>query len=143
MKEFTEQLKRQAEALGFVLNGVALAAMPGRLQQFHAWLDSGQAAEMHYFEDRRQAYQHPEHVLDGCKSLLMLGLPYLTQPQQKSRSEAQPGRGLVARYAQGGADYHDVIYSRLKELIQWTRAASPRQTAGGSRHCALAGARVG
>lgn len=126
MKILTEKLKQKAHELGFQLTGVALAAQPARLQKLHEWLDAGMAANMLYIDQRRAAYQHPTHVLDGCKSLLMLGLPYLTSPAQKPPLVAEkPGQGLIARYAQGDVDYHDVIHGKLKELKAWLQAAEP------------------
>jgi epoxyqueuosine reductase len=75
---------------------------------------------MRYIADRREAYSHPRHVLDGTRSLLMLALNYRTlDPDQRIA-----GQGRVARYA-WGADYHDVIHHRLKQLAEWLRAQRP------------------
>jgi len=127
VKILTEKLKQKARELGFQLTGVALAAQPARLQKLHEWLDAGMAANMLYIDQRRAAYQHPTHVLDGCKSLLMLGLPYLTSQVQKLPLFAEkPGQGLIARYAQGDLDYHDAIHGKLKELKAWLHAAEPK-----------------
>lgn len=127
MKLLTENLKLKAQELGFELAGVALAAQPQRLDKLHAWLDAGYAANMLYIDQRRDAYRHPRHVLEGCKSLLMLGLPYWTShPQQLSQTNESLGYGRVARYAQGPVDYHDVIHSRLKELKTWLLREQPQ-----------------
>lgn len=131
MQLHSKDLKQQAQELGFVLAGVTAAAMPGRLAQFQAWLDSGMAASMHYFEDRRKAYEHPEGVLDGCRSILMLGMPYASEPHpspseetSSTQAQAQP-MGKVARYAQGNADYHDLIHRQLKKLKRWLLECVP------------------
>ncbi len=116
MYEFTRTLKDQAHELGFVMSGVTVAAEPGRLERFHRWLDAGYAGRMHYLEARRQAYDHPHHVLDGCKTILMLAVPYAST---HSDLDDQPSVGRVARYAQSWVDYHDVIHARLKSLKRW------------------------
>lgn len=86
---------------------------------------------MHYIEKRRDAYQHPRHVLDGCRSLLMLALPYLTDDRQKQNPPHIDGQARVARYAQGQQDYHDVIHERLKSLVNWTQQAHPEAAVRG------------
>jgi epoxyqueuosine reductase len=128
---FTEQLKDQARQLGFVLAGVTRAATPARLHSFHAWLEAGYAGQMHYLFERREAYAHPRHVLDGCRSILMLALPYApldpasdSDLPDDSQSDLS-GRGKIAKYAQGSSDYHDVIHARLKSLRSWFQTQQP------------------
>lgn len=127
MVAIAEQLKQQASELGFVLSGVAPAAEPGRLEAFHAWLDAGYAGQMKYLHEHRQAYSHPRNVLDGCRSILMLAMPY--GPAESTRrgasSHIEGGTAKVARYAQGSADYHDVIHGLLKRLRLWLLEQSP------------------
>lgn len=86
---------------------------PAGIDHFRQWLAAGFAGEMSYLVDRREAYEHPQHVLDGARSIVMLGMNYFT-------GEALPvgdGEGRVARYAWGESDYHDLIHVRLKGLI--------------------------
>ena len=126
-EKLTENLKRESQRLGFVLAGVAAAAEPARLQALQQWLANGYAGEMHYLENRAAAYSHPHHVLDGCRTLLMLALPYRTNEPSSSVSSTLPGSSTaqIARYASGEADYHDVIHERLKQLKTWLEAAAP------------------
>ena len=106
-----------------MLTGVAAAAEPARLRAVQRWLENGFAGEMHYLANRAEAYSHPTKVLDGCRTLLMLALPYRTV-ESRSR-EAGDDQAGIARYAVGKADYHDVIHGRLKELKQWLERARP------------------
>jgi epoxyqueuosine reductase len=124
-RELTQALKNQANELGFPLVGVTNAVTPTRLSQFHQWLASGFAGEMLYLENRRDAYQHPQSILDGCKSLLMLGVPYLYDEHQRQPNPQQAGIGKIARYAQCGRDYHDLIRVKLKLLQQWLKQQCP------------------
>lgn len=82
---------------------------------------------MDYIAARQEAYEHPRHVLDGVRSVLMLGLPYRTvDPVQP-----EPGQGQISRYAWGEGDYHDAIHDRLKRLIAWLKQQVPAaQTRG-------------
>lgn len=118
--ELTTQLKAEAARLGFSLAGITPAVAPPGLGRFQQWLASGYAGTMRYLEDRRAAYEHPRHVLEGVRSVLMLAMPYRT-------TEPQPvdeGFGRVSRYAWGG-DYHDLIHDRLHALADWLRVQSP------------------
>jgi epoxyqueuosine reductase len=112
----TTGLKAEAARRGFTLCGVTAAVTPeqayDRLQQ---WLAAGYAGEMRYIGDRLAAYADPQRVLDGARSVVMLGFPYRTEEPQTPQS----GQGRISRYAWGEADYHDVIHERLKQLGKW------------------------
>ncbi|MEE3367826.1 MAG: tRNA epoxyqueuosine(34) reductase QueG [Planctomycetota bacterium] len=118
---FTRRLKRRAGELGFRLTGVCPAVSPQGLSRFHDWLAAGYAGEMRYLIDRKAAYTHPRSVLDGVRSILMLGMNYRSG---ESVPAEQPG-GRVSCYAWGTIDYHDLIHGRLKELVSWYRQQDP------------------
>ena len=120
-KELTERLKSGADELGFSLVGVCPAVEPPGWTRFAEWLAAGYAGEMHYLANRRHAYAHPRHVLDGVQSLLMLALRY----GGGQSVEAAASEGRVARYAWGSADYHDLVHDRLKELCSLLLEAAP------------------
>ena len=119
--ELTSALKARARQAGFALVGVCPAVSPAGLHRFHAWLDAGYAGEMHYLTARRDAYEHPRYVLDGVRSLVMLGMHYRTADPVECGS----GQGRISRYAWGAADYHDVIHDRLRQLAVWLRERAP------------------
>ena len=103
--ELTQSLKQEAARAGFQLTGACAAITPTGYSDFLKWLEAGYAGEMHYLEERRSAYEHPEGVMPGVKSLLMLGMNYRTA----DHADSKPGYGRVARYAWGEADYHDCL----------------------------------
>lgn len=117
----TARLKRLAGELGFGLSGVCPAVRPPGVDHLDDWLQAGYAGQMDYLADRRHAYEHPTHVLDGCRSVMMLAMAYRTeQPRPPG-----PGQGRVSRYAWGDADYHDLIRARLHQLADALRAEHP------------------
>ncbi len=120
LEQLTQELKTEAQRVGFVLTGVAAAAEPARLRAFHQWLNNGYAGEMQYLHARVKAYSHPQHVLDGCRTLLMLALPYSTE-----NAKTTPNTGRIARYAWGEIDYHDLLHDKLKRLRNWLESAAP------------------
>ena len=70
----TTMLKRRACEIGFELVGVAPAVRAGTWEKLDEWLGRGFSGRMKYIERRREAYQHPEHVLTHVRSVVMLGL---------------------------------------------------------------------
>ncbi|MEN0109313.1 MAG: tRNA epoxyqueuosine(34) reductase QueG [Planctomycetota bacterium] len=125
--ELTERLKALAVELGFTAAGVADAVRPPGVERLDAWLAAGYAGEMSYLSDRREAYEHPRHVLDGARSVLMLAIDYRTAEP----STPAPGQGRVSRYAWGDADYHGVVRPRLHRLADALRAWRPGADARG------------
>jgi epoxyqueuosine reductase len=125
--ELTALVKSAARRMGFTLVGVCPAIAPTGVTRLAEWLDRGYAGEMGYIASRHAAYGHPRHVLDGVRSVVMLGLPYSTAPPQAP----QPGQGRISRYAWGSGDYHDVIHDKLRELNAALQAAAPGAQARG------------
>jgi epoxyqueuosine reductase len=136
LAEQTETLKRLAQEAGFLLVGVCPAAPARSFDQFTAWLASGRAGKMDYLANRLAAYRHPDSVLAGARSLLMLGLPYRTdwapadrtqrdRTQQGRAQEVGAGEGLVSCYAWGSVDYHDLVHDKLRELARAAQQLIP------------------
>jgi epoxyqueuosine reductase len=119
-QELTRQLKLEAQRLGFARAGACAAVTPQGIDRFGQWLAAGYAGEMHYLPDRAAAYEHPAHVLDGARSLLILAVAYRTDEPRATL----PGEGRIARYA-WGEDYHEVIRQRLNALADRMRELVP------------------
>ncbi len=139
----TSGLKTEALRLGFELAGIAPAVTPTGLHEFLDWLERGHAGEMHYIERREEAYAHPRNVLEGVRSVVMLGINYNNEAPQSHEAvhceetssaaadratagtSAPAVKARIARYAQGSADYHDVIRGKLRELAVFLRREVP------------------
>ncbi|MBN1590234.1 MAG: tRNA epoxyqueuosine(34) reductase QueG [Pirellulales bacterium] len=124
--DLTRSLKQEARRLGFDLVGVTRAAEPSGFGRLEDWLASGHAGRMRYLADRREAYRHPRHVLDGVRSLLMLGVGY----RSAEPVPIEPGQGRISRYA-WGLDYHELIHARLKRLVAFHRRLVPEAVVRG------------
>jgi len=119
--ELTAALKSKAQSLGFALAGVCPAVEATGYGKLQEWLASGYAGQMHYLQNRAEAYRHPRHVLESARSVLMLALPYRTSEPQP----CEPGQGRISRYAWGPGDYHDLIHDKLHQLADWLREQAP------------------
>ncbi len=127
MVDFAAELKLEARRLGFVLSGVCAAATPPHFDAFLQWIDRGYAGTMHYLPQRRDAYRHPRSVLEGCRTIVMLALPYSPDFPVCGETPLPGGTtGKVARYARPPGDYHDVIHRRLKRLRAMVLEAFPQ-----------------
>lgn len=107
-----DRIKARARELGFALTGVAPATDADGFARYEAWLDAGYAGEMAYLHEHREQRRHPRSVVEGVRSVVMLGLEY------------EPGPGTVAAYARG-PDYHRFVWDRLNGLSAWIDAEVP------------------
>jgi epoxyqueuosine reductase len=107
-------VREKALELGFDLIGAAPAGPAPGAQAFLEWLRAGHAGEMAYLGRDPQRRADPRQVLPGARSVVVAGVSYaaLELPREVWQD---PVRGRIARYA-WGADYHDVLTPRLKQL---------------------------
>jgi epoxyqueuosine reductase len=116
----TIALKEESLRLGFDLAGVAPAALSADFERLRQWMADGMAADMRFFAERLDAYCHPAGVLDGARSVLVLGVNY----RSVEPAEVGPGEARVARSA-WGVDYHDVLRAKLHALADFHRRLMP------------------
>ena len=69
-------------------------------------------------ERSRTRRANPLEILPECKSILVLATPYSPPLALSGESEANADEVHIASYAQG-ADYHDILPDRMKELVQF------------------------
>ena len=107
MNSLEQRIKAQAHGLGFDLVGITTTGPAATAGTFEQWLRDGHAGEMHYLGRGAEKRRDTRRPIDGARSAVVVGLDY------GGREPAGP----VARYARG-ADYHDVMETRLRELHQ-------------------------
>jgi epoxyqueuosine reductase len=110
-------VKARARALGFDLVGIARCGMSPRADYLRQWLDDGQAGEMKYLAARFAERADPGVYLPGARSAICVAINYHV-PLDPPAESSLPGK--IARYALG-ADYHELIKTRLHELADWIR----------------------
>jgi epoxyqueuosine reductase len=110
-KSLAERTQALALAVGFDLAGIAEAQPRPETEFLREWLARGFAGDMGYLERRVEERVDPRLVLDGARSIVVVGLAY--DPETQPATE--PSAAAIARYA-GGDDYHDVMLDRLRAL---------------------------
>ena len=121
-QDLKQTIKDKARQLGFSLAGVTTPAPPPHYSTFENWLAQNQHGTMNYLADERSRTRraNPLEILPECKSILVLATPY-HPPSPSRRGAGGEVEVRVAAYAQG-ADYHDIIPARMKELVQFIEA---------------------
>ena len=114
-------IKAEARRLGFDLVGVAPAVTPTGFGNLQEWLRRGYAGHLDYIGERRAAYEHPKHLLESVRSVVMLAVGYRTTEPRPTGSTG----GLVSRYAWGEADYHDLLRTKLRQLADFAHQECP------------------
>lgn len=142
----TAAIKQEARAMGFDAVGIVRLAElnrppatedqrespsphtepPGTQHLFERlteWLRRGYHGTMAWMERAPDKRADPCQVLPGCRSIISLGINYLTE----HRANEQPGYGRIARYA-WGKDYHKLFEAKLKQLEQSIHGMAPGAT---------------
>jgi epoxyqueuosine reductase len=116
--DLTSQVRGLTKALGFAHVGIAPAVTPTGYHRLLEWLQQGYAGEMAWMDRRRDAYQHPDGVMRGTRSVIMVAMNYF--------DGTQPAPGVrISRYAQGSGDYHSVLKPRLQQIAALIRSQVP------------------
>jgi epoxyqueuosine reductase len=117
------RVKAKARALGFDACGIAPARDLPELRFFPEWLARGYGGTMAYLERSASSRADVRQILPTAQTVISTATVYNTR-RPYSIETRDPSRAVIARYAWGD-DYHDVIGSRLRALLDWMREASP------------------
>src|SRR5260370_5462142 len=101
------------------------------------WLNQGYAGEMGYMHRQAEARRHPDSILPEVRSVVMVGINYaIKESKIEDRGSSTDWRsaildsrsslplGKVARYARGD-DYHQVLWRKLNQLLEWIQGEAP------------------
>ncbi len=109
---YSTLIKNEAKKLGFLFCGISKAEfLNEEAPRLEAWLNKGMHGEMQYMENHFDKRLDPRLLVDDAKSVISLGLNYYTDQQQ-----LDPSGPKISKYAYG-ADYHQVIKEKLKQLL--------------------------
>jgi epoxyqueuosine reductase len=106
-------LEELANSLGLSVVGVADAeALTDERERLSSWQSSGYAGDMAFMLRDPDLLTSPAKLLDGARSVLVIGAFY----DRQTRQDLPRGHGRIARYA-WGRDYHKVLRAKLKLLV--------------------------
>ena len=124
--ELKQEIIDRARVLGFDSCRITRATAPEHGNEFRSWLRDGAAGEMDWLARAEEKRCHPEQVLAGARSIIVVAVNYWQGEQ--TASEGKLARGRFARYA-WGEDYHPVMLHKLEELAEFLREQ------GGTQKC--------
>ena len=114
--KYTALIKSKALQLGFSFCGIAKAGfLEDEAPQLETWLKNQRHGEMAYMENHFDKRLDPRLLVEGARSVISLSLNYYTELEQ---TDAEAPK--LSKYAYG-ADYHDVIKDKMKQLLQYMR----------------------
>ena len=116
-----EAIKAKARDLGFDLCGIASAEAYPELSFLEEWLERGYEGQMAWMSRTRERRADVRNVVAGARSVIVTATLYNTD--RPYGDELPPDVARLSRYAWGD-DYHDVIKSRLDDLLEWMHATS-------------------
>lgn len=126
MPETAQELGGYVVALlkraGFALAGVCDAKPSGRMGAYRQWIDQGKHGEMGYLARNLEVCEDVRLLLDGARSVVMVGDVYEKRGTKAQRHEGTKGR--IAKYAQG-EDYHLVMKKTLHDVCDQLRERFP------------------
>ena len=112
----TLYIKKCALALGFESCGIAKAQkLDDDARRLENWLNQGKHGTMQYMENHFDLRVDPTKLVPGAKSVITLLLNYFPSEQQDLQAPS------IAKYAYGN-DYHEVIRTKLKILLEQIRS---------------------
>jgi epoxyqueuosine reductase len=117
----SEKIKQKALEIGFHKIGIVSAdTLTHESEHLLKWLRLGYHAEMKWMEREPEKRTNPKLLFPEAKSVIVVALNYFTSHQHGLDSK----KGKVSRYAWGD-DYHDVMQSKMRELLDWIKSEIP------------------
>lgn len=114
--QITENIKKEAQRLGFDLFGITSSAKIQDIDFYQSWVNNGYAAEMDYLKRNIDKRENPELLLPGTKSIICLGLNY--------NRKVNFNQFKIAKYALGD-DYHTFLKNKIKQLFEYIKTIYP------------------
>ncbi len=120
-RHLTRWIKEKATAEGFEKAGIVpAAALDEERSRLAEWLKRGYHGQMAWMARDPQQRTDPRKLFPAARSVVVVALNYYT-PHQYSDDKTT---GKVSRYAWGD-DYHDVVRTKLQNLLSWIQAEVP------------------
>jgi epoxyqueuosine reductase len=121
LKQLSRQIKQRALVEGFDKVGIVSAqSLDEEGKRLREWLGHGFHARMAWMERDVQKRIDPGEIFAQARSVVVVALNYFTPDKHAHDSNT----GKVSRYAWGD-DYHDVVGSKLRLLLNWIKEQWP------------------
>ena len=120
MNDFTFEIKSKANEIGFEKIGIAeIEPIKNAKANLESWILKGNHASMNWIEKRKNERGNILSYFPEAVSLISVGMNYYSGYSQEDLSS----KFKFSNYAWGD-DYHSVLKTRLKILLEWIKSAS-------------------
>ena len=120
MNDFTAEIKQKANELGFEKIGIAeVGPINKEKSNLEDWILRGNHASMDWIDKRKSERGNIYNYFPEAVSIISVGMNYFTGYSQKDLSS----KLKFSNYA-WGEDYHSVLKTRLRILLEWIKFAS-------------------
>ena len=120
MNDFTAEIKQKANELGFEKIGIAeVGPINNAKSKLDDWILRGNHASMDWIDKRKNERGNIYNYFPEAVSIISVGMNYFTGYSQKDLSS----KLKFSNYA-WGEDYHSVLKTRLRILLEWIKFAS-------------------
>lgn len=113
--QLTEKIKHWGLELGFQQVGICDIDLSEPKKKLNTWLEKNYHGEMAYMQNHAQLRAHPEKLLPGTKTVIVVRMDYLPPNACIKETLLDRTKAFISRYALG-RDYHKVIRKRLEKL---------------------------
>lgn len=118
--ELASRIKDYAKTLGFQDMGVTDTDLSDHIEVYQNWLDNNFHADLDYMQKHGKKRWTAEDLIPGTLRVLSLRMDYMSDLESPINLLNEPQKAYISRYSLG-RDYHKLIRSRLKKLIQYIR----------------------
>lgn len=120
MERLVKDVRAEARRLGIRKLGIASRDPSAHMDFYREWLARGFHGEMGYLArtDALARRADLRGTMPDVRSVVVVAQEYFQEDPPGIPED--PARGVVARYARG-VDYHDVLKTRLQDLLAWIR----------------------
>ena len=117
-QELALLIKEEAKKLGFQQIGITDTDLSEHIDAYQSWIDNDLHADLDYMDKHGAKRWTAEQLIPGTLRVLSVRMDYMTDPESPMALLTQKEKAYISRYSLG-RDYHKLIRSRLKKLIQF------------------------
>ena len=116
----TQKISAYANELGFQQLGITDTDLSAHIEPYQKWLQAGHHGELDYMAKHGSKRWVADELVAGTLRVISVRMDYFTDPESPQKQLSNRDNAYISRYTLG-RDYHKLIRSRLKKLLQFSR----------------------
>jgi len=116
----SQEIKDFAYSLGFQQMGITDTHLAEHIGRYQKWLDADYHGELDYMAKHGSKRWQADELVEGTLRVLSFRMDYFSDPGSPLEQLKHTEKAYISRYSLG-RDYHKLIRSRLKKLINFIK----------------------